>query len=97
MSESSPNSGLDSTKPDQLQGQGKALRWILQHTGQRDGYPFYFGDDLTDETALVELAGSGLGSSSPRPRAPLPLAKLRNGDEAVESLGGLLSQAQGQK
>ncbi len=51
---------------------GRALRWLLEATGERDGFPVFVGDDATDEAALREVAGRGLGvvvTDLPRPTA----------------------------
>ena len=71
---------------------GKALRWILSHTGQRDAFPLYFGDDATDETALAAVADDGLGvrvAEHPRPTAAR--YSLQNSDEVAAFLERLVS------
>jgi alpha,alpha-trehalase len=50
-------------RPDIDWDKGKALRWLLRELdfeGDRV-LPFYLGDDLTDEDALRELRGRGIG------------------------------------
>jgi trehalose-phosphatase len=50
-------------RPDIDWDKGKALRWLLEklELDGRDVFPLYLGDDLTDEDALRELQGRGLG------------------------------------
>jgi trehalose 6-phosphate phosphatase len=51
---------------------GKALRWLLDVTGQREAFPIYLGDDTTDEGAFAVLVERGLGilvTELPRPTA----------------------------
>lgn len=50
-------------RPDIDWDKGKALRWLLQELDlDREGVvPLYLGDDLTDEDALRELRGTGIG------------------------------------
>jgi trehalose-phosphatase len=50
-------------RPDIDWDKGKALRWLLEQLelDVPDVLPLYLGDDLTDEDALRELQGRGLG------------------------------------
>lgn len=50
-------------RPDLDWDKGKALRWLLENLGldNEQVVPIYLGDDLTDEDALDEIAGDGIG------------------------------------
>jgi len=50
-------------RPDIDWDKGKALRWLLKELelDRDDVLPLYLGDDLTDEDALRELWGEGIG------------------------------------
>ncbi len=58
-------------RPDIEWDKGQALRWILAAWGP-SLFPIYTGDDVTDEDAFREVAGTGLGilvADKPRPTA----------------------------
>jgi trehalose 6-phosphate phosphatase len=50
-------------RPDIDWDKGKALAWLLEQLGldRREVVPVYLGDDLTDEDALREIEGDGIG------------------------------------
>jgi alpha,alpha-trehalase len=88
-------------RPDIDWDKGKALRWLLERLGldRDDVLPLYLGDDLTDEDALRELRGRGLGilvRDEERPTAATyALEDPEDVGNFLRRLAGLLGKREG--
>lgn len=74
--------------PRSIPGKGRAVRHLLMQPAFRGAFPFYFGDDFSDESGFAAVR-RGVSVHVGKPRSTRARYSLRNPVEATAALGKL--------
>ena len=72
---------------------GRAMNWLLSELGldSADVLPIYIGDDVTDETAFLQLRDKGIGILvADRPQPSAASFRVNNPEEVLNLLKDLV-------
>jgi trehalose-phosphatase len=75
--------------PRSIPGKGKAVREFLAQPALRGAFPFYFGDDFSDESGFTAVRRRGISVQVGNSRATHAQFSLRSPDEVAAVLGKL--------